>query len=92
MTQILTTHMTTRHIIDNQITIQKQHDTLELTAEGVLSSESFYPYQKIFDVSSRRMTAHTFALYIHADEGVKTFLAEHDPSSFTQSLKMKINR
>ena len=91
LTQTLTTHMTARHIIDNQISIQKQHDTLELTTQGVQSSENLYPYLKIFDVSSRRMTKHTFALYIHTDEGVKTFLAENDPSAFTQTLKKKIN-
>ncbi|MGM0522471.1 MAG: hypothetical protein ACQER2_00275, partial [Bacillota bacterium] len=65
MIHALTTHITTRHIIDNQITIQKEHDTLELTARGVQSAVSFYPYTKIFDVSTRRMTKHTFALYIH---------------------------
>jgi hypothetical protein len=90
LTQTLTTHVTIRRIIDNQITIQKQHDTLELTAQGVQSSKSLYPYPKIFDVSSRRMTKHTFALYIHTDEGVKTFLAENDPSAFTQTLKQKL--
>ncbi|MGM0522472.1 MAG: hypothetical protein ACQER2_00280, partial [Bacillota bacterium] len=57
---------------------------------GVQSAVSFYPYTKIFDVSTRRMTKHTFALYIHTDEGVKTFLAEHDPSAFTKTLKQKL--
>lgn len=90
LSQTLTTHRTTRHIINNQITIQKEHDTLELTTHGVQTAVSFYPYSKILDVSSRRMTKHTFALYIHTDEGVKTFLAEHDPSAFSQTLKQKL--
>lgn len=90
MTLILTIHTTTRQIIDNQLTIKKECDTLKLTSNGVVSTVSFYPYTNIIDVSTRRMTKYTFALYIHTDEGVKTFLADHDPTAFSQTLKQKI--
>lgn len=90
MQDTLSIHTTTRQIINNQLKINKQHDQLCLSDDCITTSDVSYPLTKIIDVSDRRMTQETFALYIHTDEGVKTFLTDYEPTDFTETLKKRI--
>lgn len=60
------------------------HYTLRLTQEAIISNTRCFKLDKILDLSYKPFTNGQGFLYLHADEGVFSFVISSDPTQFIQ--------